>query len=145
MDKLESQKLDSEKLEQYRSIIKKILTEYYQMTVAQSNKSTKTEASEAPQESHDSDCAEHSARGDRIAFDDEHNQYLWFRFGWKEKQRIQHIIIYLCIKNSKVWVEEDATDLCVVDDLLAAGIPQTDIVLGFHHPSKRELTEFAIA
>ncbi|MBW4478579.1 MAG: XisI protein [Tolypothrix brevis GSE-NOS-MK-07-07A] len=137
MDKLESQKLDSEKLEQYRSIIKKILTEYYQMTAAQSNKSTETEARESPQESLDSDY--------RIAFDDEHSQYLWFRFGWKEKQRIQHIIMYLCIKNSKVWVEEDATDLCVVDDLLAAGIPQTDIVLGFHHPSKRELTEFAIA
>jgi hypothetical protein len=35
-------------------------------------------------------------------------------------------------------------DLCVVDDLLAAGVPKQDIVLGFHHPSKRPLTEFAI-
>ena len=49
----------------------------------------------------------------------------------------------LCIKNDKVWVEEDATNLCIVDDLLSAGIPQTDIVLGFHPPSKRILTEFA--
>ncbi len=35
------------------------------------------------------------------------------------------------------------TNLCVVDDLLAAGISKGDIVLGFHHPSKRPLTEFA--
>ncbi|WP_319592610.1 element excision factor XisI family protein [Zarconia navalis] len=49
----------------------------------------------------------------------------------------------LCIKNGKVWVEQDSTDLCVVDDLLAAGIPASDIVLGFHHPNKRKLTEFA--
>ncbi|MHC5722062.1 MAG: element excision factor XisI family protein [Nostoc sp.] len=49
------------------------------------------------------------------------------------------------MKNGKVWVEEDATNLCVVDDLLSAGIPQADIVLGFHHPSKRGLTEFATA
>jgi len=119
-------KLESEKLEKYRRVIKKILTEYYQMTVAQSLVSTEIEASE------------------RIALDEEHDQYLWFRFGWQEKQRTQHIIMYLCIKNGKVWVEEDATDLCVVDDLLAAGIPQTDIVLGFHHPHKRNLTEFAI-
>ena len=119
-------KLESEKLEKYRRVIKKILTEYYQMTVAQSPVSTEIEASE------------------RIALDEEHDQYLWFRFGWQEKQRTQHIIMYLCIKNGKIWVEEDATNLCVVDDLLAAGIPQTDIVLGFHHPHKRNLTEFAI-
>lgn len=118
--------LEGEKLEKYRRVIKKILTEYYEMTVAQSPVSTEIEASE------------------RIALDEEHDQYLWFRFGWQEKQRTQHIIMYLCIKNGKIWVEEDATNLCVVDDLLAAGIPQTDIVLGFHHPHKRNLTEFAI-
>ncbi|WP_242051347.1 element excision factor XisI family protein [Nostoc spongiaeforme] len=33
----------------------------------------------------------------------------------------------------------------IVDDLLAAGIPKAEIILGFHHLSKRELTEFAIA
>ncbi|MBW4442091.1 MAG: XisI protein [Plectolyngbya sp. WJT66-NPBG17] len=32
-----------------------------------------------------------------------------------------------------------------MDDLLAAGIPETDIVLGFHPPSKRALTEFSHA
>ena len=53
--------------------------------------------------------------------------------------------MYLQIKNGKIWVEEDSTDLCVVDDLLAAGISKSDIVLGFHHPSKRAFTEFAIA
>ncbi|MDJ0619532.1 MAG: XisI protein [Calothrix sp. MO_192.B10] len=120
-------KLEGEKLEKYRRVIQKILTEYYEMTVAQTPTSAEIEAS------------------DRIAFDEKHDQYLWFRFGWQEKQRIQHIIMYLCIKNGKIWVEEDATNLCVVDDLLAAGIPQTDIVLGFHHPRKRNLTEFAIA
>lgn len=119
-------KLEGEKLEKYRRIIKNILTEYYEITIAQTLKTQDVEAS------------------DRIAFDEKHDQYLWFRFGWKEKQRIQHIIMYLCIKNGKIWVEEDATNLCIVDDLLAAGIPQTDIVLGFHHPRKRNLTEFAI-
>lgn len=80
-----------------------------------------------------------------MAFDETRDQYIWFRFGWDDKKQIQYIIIYLCIKNGKIWVEEDATNLCVVDDLLSAGIPQADIVLGFHHPSKRGLTEFATA
>ena len=116
-----------DKLEQYRNAIKKILTEYYEITNTQVIKDTAGEVS------------------DRLAFDEKRDQYLWFRFGWDDKKQIQHIIIYLCIKNGKVWVEEDATNLCVVDDLLSAGIPQDDIVLGFHHPSKRGLTEFATA
>ncbi|NMG07179.1 XisI protein [Brasilonema sp. UFV-L1] len=113
-----------DKLEQYRSAIKKILTEYYEMAIAQPTPTEEIEAS------------------DRLAFDEKRDQYLWFRFGWDNKKQIQHIIIYLCIKNGKIWVEEDATNLCIVDDLLSAGIPQSDIVLGFHHPSRRHLTEF---
>lgn len=115
-----------DKLDNYRSIIKKILTEYYEMAHTQIG-NREIEVS------------------DRLALDEERNQYLWFRFGWDNKKLIQHIIIYLCIKNGKIWVEEDATNLCVVDDLLSAGIPQSDIVLGFHHPSKRGFTEFATA
>ena len=104
-----------DKLEKYRNVIKKILTEYYETTNTQVVKDAGVEVS------------------DRLAFDETRDQYLWFRFGWDDKKQIQYIIIYLCIKNGKVWVEEDATNLCVVDDLLSAGIPQADIVLGFTH------------
>ena len=116
-----------EQLEHYRNVIKKILTQYYDMTQHQTQNLKGYEASE------------------RLAFDEIRDQYLWFRFGWDDKKLVQQIIIYLCIKNGKVWVEEDATNLCVVDDLLSAGISKNDIVLGFHHPSKRALTEFAPA
>lgn len=114
-------------LENYRQIIKQILTEYYQMKTHQDKKMPECEVS------------------DRLALDEIRDEYLWFRFGWEDKKLIQHIIIYLKIKNSKVWVEQDLTSFCIVDDLLSAGIPQSDIVLGFHHPSKRSLTEFATA
>lgn len=116
-----------DKLESYRNAIKKILNQYYEMTLQPTHVFNDVEVS------------------DRLAFDEIRDQYLWFRFGWDDKKQVQHIIIYLCIKNGKVWVEEDATNLCVVDDLLAAGISKNDIVLGFHHPSKRTLTEFATA
>jgi XisI protein len=116
-----------DKLEYYRKTIETLLTEYYEMTV----KGEK-----------DRDDAQ---TDDRLAFDEERDQYLWFRSGWDGKQRIRHITMYLQIKNGKIWVEEDLTDLCVVDDLLAADIPKSDIVLGFHHPSKRGFTEFATA
>lgn len=53
-------------------------------------------------------------------------------------------MVYLRIQNGKIWVEEDWTQ-GIVNDLLEAGVPHEDIVLGFQHPSKRLLTEFAIA
>ncbi len=116
-----------DKLEAYRSVIQNLLTEYYKMANTQVTENREVEAS------------------DRLVFDETRDQYLWFRFGWEGKKQLQYIIMYLCIKNGKIWVEADATNLCVVDDLLSAGIPQSDIVLGFHHPSKRGLTEFATA
>lgn len=116
-----------DKLTAYRSAIKTTLDQYYQTTLAQSPEANSNEVS------------------DRLALDDIHDQYLWFRFGWDDRKLVQHIIMYLSIKQGKVWIEQDATNLCVVDNLLAAGIPAEDIVLGFHHPSKRALTEFAPA
>lgn len=40
---------------------------------------------------------------------------------------------------------EDWTDFDVVGRLMEAGIPQKKIVLAFHHPDMRPLTEFATA
>ncbi|WP_404788458.1 XisI protein [Altericista sp. CCNU0014] len=114
-------------LERYRSTIESILTRYHNIALAQSHPQSSSEATE------------------RLAFDEQRDQYLWFRFGWDNKTLVEHIIMYLCIKDGKIWVEQDATDLCVVDDLLASGVPHSDIVLGFHHPRKRMLTEFAHA
>jgi XisI protein len=116
-----------DRLEEYRQKIEQILTDYYQMTIDQVSNLAGDEVS------------------DRLAFDRDRDQYLWLRFGWKDNRKVQQIIMYFCIRNGKIWVEEDATDLCVVDDLLAAGIPKNDIILGFHHPKKRALTEFATA
>lgn len=113
-------------LKHYRNVIKKLLMHYYDLSTA-------------------ADRASHRASFDRLAFDVERDQYLWFCSGWEGKKRVQHITMYLQIKGQKIWVEEDNTDLGLVDDLLEQGIPKTDIVLGFHHPSKRELTEFATA
>ncbi|MBP0000286.1 MAG: XisI protein [Cyanobacteria bacterium SID2] len=89
-----------------------------------------------------------SPRNEEIAehliLDTERHHYLWLRSGWDDKRRVQHIVLYLRIDDGKIWVETDNTDLCVVDDLLAANIPSESIILGFHHPSKRPLTEFAV-
>ncbi|MEO0541103.1 MAG: XisI protein [Cyanobacteria bacterium P01_A01_bin.105] len=110
-----------------KAAVKTLLTQYYKRSVSQDRSEQASEVS------------------DRLALDDERGHYLWFRFGWQDRTLVQHVIMYLCIKDGKVWVEQDSTDLCIVDDLVAAGIPAQSIVLGFHHPQKRPLTEFATA
>lgn len=85
-----------------------------------------------------------SQADDYLIFDSQRDRYLWIRSGWEGKKRIQYVILFLRLEAGKVWVETDSTNFGIVDDLLAAGIPQADIVLAFHHPQKRPFTEFAV-
>ncbi len=47
--------------------------------------------------------------------------------------------------NDKIWIEQDWTENGIATELLEAGVPNEDIVLGFRHPERRPLTEFAAA
>jgi hypothetical protein len=51
----------------------------------------------------------------------------------------------LDIIDGKVWIQHDGTNRPVADELLAAGIPRDDIVLGFQPPDLRKFTDFAKA
>ncbi len=81
----------------------------------------------------------------RTLYDRKSDSYLFLRIGWEKNHRIHHAIIHLEIINGKVWIQENNTDLPIADDLEEAGIPKTDIVLGFQHPSVRQYTDYAAA
>ncbi len=112
-----------DKLKHYKNLIKSILIEYEQIS------------SQVP----DPDIDE------VLMFDDERSQYLWFNIGWKNGKRVNAISVYIRIKNNKIWIEEDWTEEGITVELLRNGVPKDDIVLGFHDPETRKLTEFAIA
>jgi hypothetical protein len=82
-----------------------------------------------------------------VVTDAEHDQYGLFRIGWwaGHKERVTNIVFMARIKNGKVWIEEDNTDLTLADELVKAGVPKGDIVLAFQPPELRHLTEFAVA
>ncbi|MBY0513816.1 MAG: XisI protein [Gemmataceae bacterium] len=82
-----------------------------------------------------------------VVTDPEHDQYGLFRVGWRggNKERVTNIVFMARIKDGKVWIEEDNTDLTLADELLKAGLSKDDIVLAFHHPEERHLSEFAVA
>ncbi|NEQ19038.1 MAG: XisI protein [Microcoleus sp. SIO2G3] len=112
-----------DKLSHYRNLIKSILTEYDKL-------------------------ANYSHRDNvesLLAFDEERDQYLWFQVGWNQKQRVRGITVHVRMKNDKIWIEEDWTEEGIATELLKAGVPNSDIVLAFHHPNERSFTEFAVA
>ena len=53
-------------------------------------------------------------------------------------------IIHLEIINGKIWIQRDGTEDGIATDLLAAGVPKSDIVLAFHPPEIRQHTDFAV-
>jgi len=78
--------------------------------------------------------------------DTENDHYQLVNVGWKRDiHRVYGTVIHIDIKDDKIWVQWDGTDDSVARELINNGVPQSDIVLGFHAPYKREFTDFAVA
>lgn len=82
---------------------------------------------------------------DRIVIcDEERGHYQLGRWGWDKGKRAKWMNFYFRLKNGKFWIEFDLTEAGIANDLLEAGVPREDIVLAFHEPEMRPLTEFAV-
>ena len=77
--------------------------------------------------------------------DDTLGHYQVSQVGWDGKRRIDDVFVHVDVVDGKVWLQHDGTNLRIADDLVKSGIPKEDIVLAFHHPSRRKDTEFAVA
>lgn len=112
-----------DKLKHYQTVIRKTLTDY--ATFLQSSPDLNYKVA--------------------MLFDDEHGQYAVRRIGDWAKKRFRYTDIHISIANGKIWIEEDMTEEGIANALVEAGIPKSDIVLGFQPPYIREQMEFAVA
>ncbi len=112
-----------DKLENYRQLAKKVLTEYDGRANSSGLKKYET-------------C---------LVFDESHDHYLWLTMDWNGAKRINSTHVHLRLKNDKIYIEEDWTEEGIATELLDQGIPKEDIVLAFHDPESRKFTDFAIA
>lgn len=110
-----------DKLERYRSLIQKILEEYQQLSLGNSDVESV------------------------LLFDPIRKHYLLIKMGWHQDNRLKSNVIDVCLKDGKIWIEEDRTEDGIATDLLQAGVSCEDIVLAFHPPRLRQFTEFATA
>lgn len=81
----------------------------------------------------------------QLIFDTERDHYQVIHLGWEEQRRVYGCIIHVDIKDGKVWIQRDGTEVGVANELVNAGVPKKDIVLAFQSPYKRQFTEYAVS
>jgi hypothetical protein len=109
-----------DRLDSYREIIRAVLGSYVDITYA--NIDLKN----------------------RQIFDRETDRYIILSEGWQKQHHLHSCLIHVEIINNKVWIQLDNTEDGIAEELISAGIPKADIVLGFHEPEIRQYTGFAV-
>jgi hypothetical protein len=77
--------------------------------------------------------------------DEEHDHYIAMQTGWVNRHRVHGTFIHIDIINGKVWIQFNGTDQRIASELVAAGIPKEDIVLGEKPADIRPYTGFAVS
>lgn len=110
---------DLEKKQAHRTIIKKLLEQYAMYKPSYGEIEIQT------------------------VFDIEHDHYQVVAIGWNKKERIYGCSIHIDIKDEKIWIQVNNTELDVAQDLVEKGISKTEIVIGFQPPYLRQHSGYA--
>lgn len=81
----------------------------------------------------------------QLSFDTERNHYYLFNAGWQDEHRIYGCVLHVDIKNGKIWIQHDGTEIGIANAFLNLGVPKEDIVLAFHSPYRRQFTGFGVS
>jgi hypothetical protein len=110
-----------DRINEYRRIIKDLLSRYAQYKPSHGDIEVKT------------------------VFDEAHDTYLLMYTGWDKHRRVYGNVLHFDIKDGKVWIQHNGTEEDVAQELLDAGIPRDAIVLGLFSPQMRAYTDYAAA
>ncbi len=80
-----------------------------------------------------------------IVIDPERNHYELMHIGWDGSRRVHGSVIHIDLIDGKIWIQHDGTARGVALDLIEAGVPHEDIVLGFRPPHVRQYTGYSPA
>lgn len=108
------------KIEEYRQYVQQLLTKYSSYKPAYGDVEVET------------------------IFDLERDHYQIVHVGWENKHRVYGCSMHIDIKGEKVWIQQNRTEVDIADELVAMGVPKEDIVIGFHSPTMRKFSEYAL-
>ncbi len=109
-----------DKLDMYRAIIQKLLTDYVATPIANGEIESQT------------------------VFDTQQDHYQVMNVGWDGHRRVHGCMLHLDIKGGQIWVQQNATEMPIAHELMALGVSSEDIVLGFQAAYVRAYTGFGV-
>ena len=108
------------KLEDYRAYLQQVLKDYASL------------------------CSPDDEVETQLIFDTEGDHYQLVYAGWKNRRRRYGCVLHVDIKDGKIWIQHDGTEIGIANELVKLGVPKEDIVLAFHEPFVRPYTGFAV-
>lgn len=107
-----------EKTERYRQIIQQIIEQHASIPVSYGEVELQT------------------------IFDIQRDHYQLVHAGWNKNYRNYGCLMHMDIKEDKIWIQHDGTEIGVANELVALGIPKEDIVLAYMPAYKRPYAEY---
>jgi hypothetical protein len=82
----------------------------------------------------------------QIIADLKRNRFQVIGFGWEKEDILAYsTFLHFEIKNGKIWIQQNWTEILVATELVERGISKSDIVLGFVPEYARDATGYAVA
>ena len=77
--------------------------------------------------------------------DTKHNHFQVVTIGWDKNSFVYNPILHFDIKDEKIWIQQNWTDVLLDTELTKMGVDKNDIVLGFLPIYAREHSSYAVA
>lgn len=107
----------------YRDIVEKLLGEFHGYSSSRKEEGVESE----------------------LICDRERDHYLWLEVGWHENKYVYAPFIHIDIKDGKIWLQRNFTDVNLGEKLTAMGVKKEDIILGLHSPFMRQYSDYGVA
>ena len=106
----------------YRDVIEKLLQEFHGYSSASGQSGVESE----------------------LILDRGRDHYLWLEVGWEDNKYVYAPFIHIDIKDGKIWLQRNFTDVDLGEKLMAMGVKKEDIILGLHSPFMRQFSGYGI-
>jgi XisI protein len=80
----------------------------------------------------------------QTVFDTMRDHYQIVHVGWQGHRWIHSCTVHVDIKDGKIWIQWNGTEDDLARELVDLGVPNSDIVIGFHSPFTRKFTDYAV-
>ena len=112
-------------IDDYRKYVQQLLTDYANLAVSSS-------------------VEDQQAVEMELVFDTERDHYQVVDVGWQNRRRVYGCVLHIDIKDGKLWIQHNGTEMNIAEEFGKLGVPKEHIVLGFQPEYTRQRSGFAV-